>query len=53
MGLREASPLFFVKRGLCCFVFLQASLLHLAGLGGEGVEKGGPSWCFIAREALF
>jgi hypothetical protein len=41
MRPREANLFFFDKRGLCCFVFLQASLLHLAGRGGEGMDKGG------------
>jgi hypothetical protein len=41
MGPRGDKPLFFVKRSLCCLVFLQAPLLHLAGLGCEGVDKGG------------
>jgi hypothetical protein len=43
MGVREASPLFFIKRGFLCIVFLEVSLPHLAGRGGEEVGKSGLS----------
>jgi hypothetical protein len=43
VGMRGASPLFFVKRGFLCIVFPKVSLLHLAGLGSEEVGKSGLS----------
>jgi hypothetical protein len=53
MGEREASPLFFIKRGFHITVFLRTSLRHLAGLGGDEVGKSGLSvgWC-CARPRL-
>jgi hypothetical protein len=39
--VREASPLFFVKRGFLYFGFLIGPFLHMAGLGGEEVGKFG------------
>jgi hypothetical protein len=41
MGVQEASPLFFVKRGFHCIVFPSTSLLHLTGRGGEEVGRSG------------
>jgi hypothetical protein len=39
-GKRAASPLFFVKHSLCCFICSRAVLSHLAGQGSEEVVKG-------------
>jgi hypothetical protein len=47
MGVREASSLFFAKRGSLCFVFPKGSLLHLASRGSEEVGKSSlkVGWC--------
>jgi hypothetical protein len=42
-GEARSQPLFFVKCGFPCIVFLKVSLPHLAGLGGEEVGKSGLS----------
>jgi hypothetical protein len=49
MEVREASSLFFIKRGSLCFVFPKGSLLHLAGRGGEEVDKSSlkVGWCRV------
>jgi hypothetical protein len=49
MEVREASPLFYIKRGSLCFVFRKGSLLHLAGRGGEEVDKSSlkVGWCSV------